>query len=77
MNKREITKKFNLTEEEQKVIPVVITLPANFAINQKLATRNAGLGVGFQVLKIINEIKEIALAYDMDEKVEEGNFLFF
>jgi molecular chaperone DnaK (HSP70) len=54
--------KFNLTEEEKKDIPSVITIPSNFTNNKNLATRNACLEAGFKVLKIINVPSAAALA---------------
>lgn len=75
--KEQITKKFNLTEEEPKDILTVINVPSNIINNQYLATRNAFLESGFKVFKIINEPAAAALAYCMNENVEEVDYFLF
>ena len=73
--KTDISKKFGLDNRQE--IEVVITVPANFTNNQKDATKEAGKMAGFKVLRIINEPTAAALAYGMNEKVEEGDYLLF
>ena len=48
----------------------VITVPAYFNDAQRQATRNAGEIAGLEVLRIINEPTAAALAYGLNEKIE-------
>jgi molecular chaperone DnaK (HSP70) len=50
---------------QEKIIDVVITVPAYFDDAQRVATRNAGLMAGLNVLDIVNEPIAAALAYGM------------
>ena len=49
---------------EQNVIDVVITVPSYFGAAQRMATREAGIIAGLNVLDIINEPSAAALYYD-------------
>ena len=73
--KSDIARKFDLDYRQE--IEAVITVPANFTNNQKDATKEAGRMAGFKVLRIINEPTSAALAYGMQEKVDEGDYLLF
>jgi molecular chaperone DnaK (HSP70) len=50
---------------EMKITDVVITVPAYFDDGQRVATRNAGIMAGLNVLDIVNEPIAAALAYGM------------
>ena len=62
----------------------VLTVPADFTIAQRLATREAGLLAGLDVVGIIEEPVAAAIAYGLDKKKKEeeeetteGNILIF
>ena len=63
----------------KKVSNLVITVPANFNDAQRICTRQAAEIAGIKVLRIINEPTAAALAYGLQEKVEElnGKILIF
>src|ERR1051325_5891828 len=50
----------------------VITAPAYFNASQRQATKDAGKIAGLDVVRIINEPMESALAYGLDKKKEEN-----
>ena len=50
----------------------VLTVPANSTISQRLATREAGLLAGLNVIGIIQEPVAAAIAYGLDKKEEEN-----
>src|SRR5476649_1882680 len=52
----------------QKVEQAVITVPAYFNDAQRQATKDAGKIAGLEVLRIINEPTEAALAYGLDKQ---------
>ena len=52
---------------------VVITVPAYFNDNQRLATKNAAEQAGLKVLQIINEPTPASLAYGLLKKLTETN----
>ena len=54
-----------------KVIDVVITVPAYFNDSQRQATKDAGTIAGLNVLRILNEPTAAAIAYGMDKKISE------
>ena len=61
-----------------KVTDAVITVPAYFNDSQRLATKDAGVIAGLNVLRIINEPTAAAIAYGLDKKVgKEKNILIF
>ncbi|XP_062018999.1 heat shock cognate 70 kDa protein-like [Rosa rugosa] len=47
----------------------VVTVPAYFNDSQRLATKDAGLIAGMNVMRIINEPTAAAIAYGLDKKV--------
>ena len=54
----------------------VLTVPANFNISQRLATREAGLLAGLNVIGILEEPLAAAIAYGLDkEESTKGNIL--
>jgi molecular chaperone DnaK len=55
----------------------VITVPASFNDNQRLATRDAGEIAGFEVMRIINEPTAACLAYGVDKVEKEMKILVF
>ena len=58
---------------------VVLTVPPDFTIAQRLATREAGLLAGLNVIGILLEPVAAAIAYGLDKKEEdtEGHILIF
>jgi len=50
----------------------VITVPAYFNDSQRLATKDAGVIAGLNVLRIINEPTAAAIAYGLDKKDDGG-----
>ena len=55
----------------------VITVPAEFTTSQRLATREAGLLAGFNVVGILREPVAAAIAYGLEKKeTREVNILF-
>ena len=55
----------------QPVTQAVITVPAYFSDSQRQATKDAGKIAGLDVLRIVNEPTEAALAYGLDWKKSE------
>ena len=54
----------------------VLTVPAHFNISQRLATREAGLLAGFNVIGILEEPVAAAIAYGLDKQEStKGNIL--
>ncbi len=60
-----------------EVTKAVITVPAYFNDAQRKATQDAGILAGFEVLKIINEPTAAAIAYGMENKLEDCNILVY
>merc|ERR1711902_199140 len=50
------------------VTEAVVTVPAYFNDSQRQATKDAGMGTGLNVLRIINEPTAAAIAYGLDKK---------
>lgn len=62
----------------EKIVDVIITVPAYFTDECRQATKDAGSIAGLNVLRIINEPTSAALAYGLDNKSEEErNILVF
>jgi molecular chaperone DnaK len=55
----------------EKIMQVVITVPAYFNDSQRQATKDAGKIAGLEVLRIVNEPTASALAYGLNEQKEE------
>ncbi|EIM22932.1 putative heat shock protein sks2 [Wallemia mellicola CBS 633.66] len=63
---------------DSEVTKAVVTVPAYFNDSQRLATKDAGVIAGLEVLRIINEPTAAAIAYGLDSKSsEEKNVLIF
>ncbi len=60
----------------EKVVDVVITVPAYFNDAQRQATKDAGKIAGLNVLRIINEPTAAALAYGLEKKTNETILVF-
>jgi len=60
-----------MTIDSQAVTDVVITVPAYFGVNQREATKQAGIIAGLNVRGIIPEPTAAAVAYGMEESVGE------
>merc|ERR1711963_1160929 len=61
----------------QSVKDAVVTVPAYFNDSQRQATKDAGVIVGLNVLRIINEPTAAAIAYGLEKKSHEKNVLIF
>merc|ERR1712226_245725 len=61
----------------KEVKNAVVTVPAYFNDSQRQATKDAGSISGLNVLRIINEPTAAAIAYGLDQKGDEKNFLIF
>jgi molecular chaperone DnaK len=55
----------------EEITEAIITVPAYFNDSQRQATRDAGKIAGLEVLRIINEPTAAALAYGLDNKVNQ------
>ena len=58
-----------------KVKNAVITVPSYFNDYQRQSTKDAGTIAGLNVLRIINELTAVAIAYGLDKKDKERNIL--
>ena len=72
-------KKIAETYLGEKVTQAVITVPAYFNDSQRQATKDAGVIVGLNVLRVINEPTAAAITYGLDKKSssQEKNILIF
>jgi molecular chaperone DnaK len=61
----------------EPVTEAVITVPAYFTNEQRVATREAGILAGFKVDRIINEPTAAALAYGREHMKDEKHVLVF
>ena len=61
----------------EEITKAVITVPAYFDDNQRIATRDAGIIAGFEVLGIISEPIAASLAYGIDKQEKDFNILVF
>jgi molecular chaperone DnaK len=57
---------------DEEITDVVITCPAYFGINEREATRNAGVLAGLNVRHILNEPTAAAYCYGMDKADEDS-----
>ena len=74
-----VLQKMKQTAEDylgEKVVDVVITVPAYFNDSQRQATKDAGRIAGLNVLRIINEPTAASLAYGLDKKKDEKLAVF-
>jgi molecular chaperone DnaK len=60
----------------ETVTQAIITVPAYFNDSQRLATKDAGIIAGLEVLRILNEPTAAALAYGLDNKKNEIVLIF-
>lgn len=60
----------------ENISKCVITVPAYFNDSQRLATKDAGLIAGLEVLRILNEPTAAALAYGLNKKKNEIVLIF-
>lgn len=71
----------NIAEKKigKKVKSAVITVPAYFDENQRIATKNAATLANLEVLRLINEPTSAALAYGLDEEDAnlQGTYLVY
>jgi molecular chaperone DnaK len=61
----------------ESVTEAVITVPAYFSNEQRVATKEAGELAGFKVERIINEPTAAALAYGLDHMTEQQHVLVY
>jgi heat shock protein 5 len=75
-----ILEKFKNKAEEylqRKVAHAVISVPAYYNDIQKQATKDAGIIAGLNVLRLVNEPTAAAIAYDLDRREAELQFLVY
>ena len=68
-------KKMAETHLGSLVKDAVLTVPALFNISQRLATKEAGLLAGLNVIGILEEPMAAAIAYGLDKESSKGNIL--
>ena len=61
----------------EEVKDAVVTVPAYFNDSQRQATKDAGVIAGLNILRIINEPTAAAIAYGLDNAMEERNILIY
>lgn len=61
---------------KEDISQAIITVPAYFNSSQRLATKDAGIIAGLDVLRILNEPTAAALAYGLDKKKNEIVLIF-
>ena len=61
----------------EPVEEVVITVPAYFNAIQRQATKNAAEMAGLKVSRLLNEPTAAGLAYNLQDKPDDTNFLIF
>ncbi len=64
-------------KEGEEVKDVVITCPAYFGMNEKMATKNAGELAGLNVLNIINEPTAAAISYGVSGQEKQETILVY
>jgi chaperone protein DnaK len=60
----------------EKINQAIITVPAYFNDSQRIATKDAGVIAGLDVLRILNEPTAAALAYGLEKKTNEVVLIF-
>jgi molecular chaperone DnaK len=60
----------------EQITQAIITVPAYFNDSQRLATKDAGMIAGLEVLRILNEPTAAALAYGLNKKNNEIVLIF-
>lgn len=61
---------------KEDISQAIITVPAYFNDSQRLATKDAGIIAGLEVLRILNEPTAAALAYGLNKKKNEVVLIF-
>jgi molecular chaperone DnaK len=61
---------------QENITQAIITVPAYFNDSQRLATKDAGIIAGLDVLRILNEPTAAALAYGLEKKSNEVVLIF-
>jgi molecular chaperone DnaK len=61
---------------KENITQAIITVPAYFNDSQRLATKDAGIIAGLDVLRILNEPTAAALAYGLEKKTNEVVLIF-
>lgn len=61
---------------KETITQAIITVPAYFNDSQRLATKDAGIIAGLDVLRILNEPTAAALAYGLNKKKNEVVLIF-
>ena len=73
----EVLKYLKSFTQDDKFKSVVITIPANFSVNQESATKKAGELAGFSQIYLLHEPMAAAYAYGVNEKISNGQVLIF
>ena len=73
----EVLKKLKSFPQEDNFKSVVITIPAMFNDNQKAATKKAAELAGFSQVELLQEPIAAAMAFGMDEKIQDGQIIIF
>ncbi len=73
----EVLKKLKEYTQDDKFKSVVITIPANFSINQEAATKKAGELAGFSQVYLLHEPMAAAYAYGINKNISNGQVLIF
>jgi len=62
---------------DENIKSVVVTVPAKFTVNQKDATLRAAKLAGFEHCELLQEPIAASMAYGLDAKSKDGNWLVF
>jgi len=73
----EVLKKLKSFITDENIKSIVITVPANFTINQKDATSRAAELAGFEHCELLQEPIAASMAYGLDSKSKDGLWLVF
>jgi molecular chaperone DnaK len=73
----EVLKALKSFVKDDIISSIIITVPAQFAINQKDATMRAGKIAGFEYTELLLEPIAASLAYGLNAKKKEGFWLVF
>ncbi len=73
----EVLKYLKIQTKEENFKSAVITIPANFSVNQEAATKKAGELAGLSQVFLLHEPMAAAFAYGIGDKVSNGQVLIF
>jgi molecular chaperone DnaK len=73
----EILKGLKSYVTDENIKSVVVTVPAKFTVNQKDATLRAAKLAGFEHCELLQEPIAASMAYGLDAKNKDGNWLVF